>query len=80
VTTNDPTPTFAGTTDAAPGTVVAVAVDAQTLTALVQSDRTWKRDPTALDRRTRTVTAPSRPAGNVGSASQTLTVDTVAPG
>ena len=81
VTTNDPTPTFAGTTDAAPGTVVAVAVDAQTLTALVQSDRTWNVTPTALTDGTRTVTASvTDPAGNVGSASQTLTVDTVAPG
>ena len=36
VTTNDPTPTIAGTSDVAPGTVVRVTVDSRTLTALVQ--------------------------------------------
>ena len=44
VTTNDPTPTIAGTSDVAPGTVVHVTVDSQTLTALVQSGGTWNVD------------------------------------
>ena len=35
--TNDPTPTIAGTSDVAPGTIVHVALGSQTLTALVQS-------------------------------------------
>ena len=37
VTTNDATPTISGTSDVAAGTVVRVAVDSQSLTALVQS-------------------------------------------
>jgi hypothetical protein len=80
VTTNHPRPMFAGTTDAAAGTVVRVAVDAQNLTALVQSGGTWNVAPAALPDGTRTVTASvTDPAGNVGSASQIVTVDTVAP-
>jgi len=80
VTTNDPTPTIAGTTDAAPGTVVDVTVDSQTLTALVQSSGTWNISPTALTDGTRTVTASvTDPAGNQTTASQLLTIDTVAP-
>ena len=80
VTTNDPTPTIAGTSDVAPGTVVRVAVDAQTLTALVQPGGTWNVTPTALADGTRTVTASvNDPAGNEGTDSQVLTVDTAAP-
>ena len=80
VTTNHPMPIIAGTTDAAPGTVVRVAVDSQTLTALVQAGGTWNVAPTALTDGTRTLTASvTDPAGNVGSASQVVTVVTVAP-
>lgn len=79
-TTNDATPTIAGTTDVAAGTVVRVTVDAQTLTALVQSGGTWNVRPAALADGTRTVTASvSDPAGNQGTDSRVLTVDTVAP-
>ena len=79
-TTNDPTPTIAGTSDVAAGTVVRVTVDAQTLTALVQSGGTWNVRPAALADGPRTVTASvSDPAGNHGTDSQLLTVDTVAP-
>ncbi len=79
-TTNDPTPAIAGTTDAAPGTVVHVSVDFQSLTALVQPGQTWNVTPAPLTDGTRTVTASvSDPAGNDGTASQALTVDTAAP-
>ena len=80
VTTNDSTPTIAGTSDVAAGTVVRVTVDAQTLTALVQPDGTWNVRPAALADGTRTVTVSvSDPAGNQGTDSQVLTVDTAAP-
>lgn len=80
VTTNDPTPTIAGTTDAAPGTVVRVSVDAHALTALVQSGGTWNVTTTALPDGTRLVAAAvTDPAGNDGTDSQLLTIDTVAP-
>jgi hypothetical protein len=80
VTTNDPTPTIAGTSDVAPGTLVRVAVDSRTLIAVVQFGGWWNVTPTTLTDDTRTVTASvSDPAGNDGTDSQVLTVDTVAP-
>ena len=80
VTTNDPTPTISGTSDVAVDTVVRVTVDSQTLRALVQSGGTWNIRPTALSDGTHTVTASvSDPAGNEGTDSQALTVDTAAP-
>jgi hypothetical protein len=80
VTTNNPTRTIAGTSDVAPGTVVRVTVDSQSLTALVQSRGTWNVSPTALTDGTRDVTASvTDPAGNIGTHSQALTVQTVAP-
>jgi hypothetical protein len=80
LTTNNRTPTIAGTSDATPGTVVRVTVDLQTLTALVQSAGTWNVTPAALSDGSRTVTAAvTDPAGNVGTASQVLTVATAAP-
>jgi hypothetical protein len=80
VTTNDPTPTITGTSDVAPGTVIRVAVDAQSLTTLVQPGGTWNVTPAALADGTRTVTASvSDPADNQGVESQALTVDTAAP-
>jgi hypothetical protein len=79
--TNDPTPTISGTSDVAPGTIVHVAVGAQTLTALVQADGTWNITPHALPDGTHTVTASvTDPAGNPGTNSQALTIDTTAPG
>ena len=80
VTTNDRTPTISGTSDVAVDTVVRVTVDSQTLRALVHSGGTWNIRPTALSDGTRTVTASVRdPAGNEGTDSQALTVDTAAP-
>lgn len=80
VTTNDPTPTIAGASDVAPGTAVRVTVASQTLTALVQPGGTWNVTPTALTDGTRAVTASvTDPAGNEGTDSRVLTVDTAAP-
>ncbi len=76
--TNDTTPTISGTTDAAAGTLVTVRVGGQTRTALVQTDETWDVTPTSLTDGTRTVTASvSDLAGNEGTESQELTVDTI---
>jgi hypothetical protein len=80
VTTNDATPTITGTSDVAPGTVVHVSVDSQSLTALVQVGGTWNVTPAALTDGSRSVTASvSDPAGNPGTVNESLTVDTVAP-
>jgi Ice-binding-like/Bacterial Ig-like domain len=80
-TTNDPTPTIAGTSDVAPGTIVHVDVDSQTLSAVVHSGGSWNVTPGALPDGTHTITASvSDPAGNPGTDSQELTVDTTAPG
>jgi hypothetical protein len=69
-------PTITGTSDAAPGTTVTVAIAGQTMTTLVQPDGTWNATPaTAVGDGTWAVTASAPdPAGNVGSAGQTLTI------
>ena len=55
-------------------------METQTLTALVQPGGTWNITPQALTDGTRTVTASvTDPAGNVGTVSRLLTVDTAAP-
>ena len=78
--TNDPTPTIAGTSDAAAGTIIRVSVDAQALRALVHTGGTWNIRPAELTDGTRTVTASVTDlAGNEGTDSQALTVDTAAP-
>ncbi len=80
VITNNPTPTISGKSDVGQGSVVHVSVDAQKLTALVQSGGTWNVRPSALSDGTRTVTATvTDKAGNKGSASQTLTIETHPP-
>jgi Ice-binding-like/Bacterial Ig-like domain len=79
-TTNDPTPAIGGTTDVAPGALVHVTVDSQTLTALVQSGGWWNISPAALPDGAHIVVASvTDPAGNQSTAGQTLTTDTVAP-
>ncbi len=80
VSTSDPTPTISGTSDVAVDTVVDVTIDSQTLHALVDSGGAWNITPAALSDGPRTVTASvSDPAGNEGTDSHVLTVDTVAP-
>ena len=80
LTTNDPTPTITGTSDAASGTVVRVSIGSQARTTLVQPDGTWDVTSLALADGPRTITASvSDPAANEGTDSQNLTVDTTAP-
>ncbi len=80
LTTNDATPTLAGASDAAPGTVVRVSVGGQDLTALVQADGRWNVTAGALSDGTRGVSASViDPAGNSGTGNLVLTVDTAAP-
>jgi hypothetical protein len=79
--TNDPDLTISGTSDVDPGTIVEVSVDSQTpLSAVVQSDNTWNVTPFGLEEGVHTVTASvSDPAGNEGTDSQELTVDSSDP-
>jgi hypothetical protein len=78
--TNDLTPTITGTSDAAPGTTVTVSIAGQTMTTLVQASGSWNVTPSTVGEGTYSVVASvPDPAGNVGSATQTLTVDTTAP-
>jgi len=78
--TNDPTPTISGTTDAAVDTVVHVTVGSQGLRALVHSGGVWNIRPAALPDGSHSVTASVKdPAGNEGTDSQVLEIDTVAP-
>ena len=80
IPTNDPTPTISGTSDVAVDTVVRVTVDSQNLRALVHSGGTWNVRPAPLADGARIVTAAvTDPAGNVGSDSEVLTIDTIAP-
>jgi hypothetical protein len=98
ILTNDPTATISGTTNAAPGTLITVNVDAQTLSAvvdgtpivesvgaqtllaLVQPTGVWNVTPAAIGEGARTVTAAvTDPAGNTSTATEQLTVNTVAP-
>ncbi len=77
---NNSTPTISGSTDAVEGTTVTVSVGGQTLTTTVAADGTWSVDPTALVDGRYTVTVQiTDAAGNTGTATQELTVDTVAP-
>ena len=73
--------TFGGTTDAPSGSIVTVRVAGQTTTTKVTTARTWKVVlPTAvLDGTVNAVISVADRAGNTGSTSQTLTVDTTAP-
>jgi hypothetical protein len=78
---SDPTPTLAGTTDVAVGATVHVSIDGGSpLAALVQSDG-WNVTPSGnLSSGVHTIVATvADPAGNVGSFTQTLTIDTTAP-
>ena len=79
-TTSDRDPTITGTSDAAPGTTVTVAIAGQTMTTLVQANGTWNVTPTFVGEGTWPVVASAPdPAGNVGSARQTLTIATHSP-
>jgi len=79
-TTPDVTPTIAGTSNAAPGTTVTVTIAGQTMTTLLQADGTWNAtaNPVAEDTYPVVASAPD-PAGNVGSAAQSLSIQTAVP-
>jgi hypothetical protein len=73
--TSDLSPTLTGTFDAAPGTIVTVSIAGQTMTTLLQTNGTWNATPTAVAEGTWPVVASAPdPAGNVGVATQMLTV------
>ena len=79
-TTYDTVPTLLGTSDAAPGTTVTVTIGGQTMTSLVQADGTWNATPNSVGVGAWTVgAAAADPAGNVGSATQSLTIAGDAP-
>lgn len=74
--TKDTTPTITGTTNALAGTALLVTVAGQALTATVQTDGTWSVTAPALSAGTYDVVASVRdPAGNVGSATESLVVE-----
>lgn len=78
--TNDTTPLISGTTDAPVGSLVVVEVNAQILNATVQPGGSWNVTAAAMAPGDATVTASiTDPDGNVGTASQTLTVDATTP-
>ncbi len=78
---NNSTPTISGTTNVGTAGVVTVTVAGQTLTATPSAaDGSWSVTPTILADGIYTVLASTTDgAGNVGSATQQLTVDTVPP-
>jgi hypothetical protein len=73
--THDLTPTIAGTSTAAPGTIVTLSIAGQTVTTLLQGNGTWNATPTLVGAGTWAIVA-SVPdlAGNVGSFRQILTI------
>ncbi len=74
-TTEDVSPTITGTSDAAPGSTVTVSIASQTLTTLLQSNHTWNINPGVIgDGAWQVVASAQDPAGNVGMASQALTI------
>ena len=74
------TPTITGTSNAAPGTTVTVSIAGQTLTTLLQSNRTWNATPNRVGKGTWQIVASAPdPAGNVGRGRQTLTIATSFP-
>lgn len=79
--TNDPTPAISGTTDAAPGTPVTVAVGGQTLTTeTVGEAGAWVVTTATLTEATHSVVASvDDDADNTAVATQILTVDLTVP-
>jgi hypothetical protein len=81
VDTNNSAPTISGTTNVGASGVVTVTIDGQTLTTNPSSvDGSWSVSPTLLADGAYTVDASTTDgAGNVGAATQQLTIDTVPP-
>jgi hypothetical protein len=78
---NNSTPTISGATSVGTSGVVTVTVAGQTLTATPSAlDGSWSVNPTILANGTYPVLASTTDgAGNVGSATQQLTIDTIPP-
>jgi len=80
VTTNNPTPTIAGTSDVAVDTVVRVTVNSQARRALIHADGSWSVRAASIADGTHQLTASvSDPAGNESTTTQSLTIDTIEP-
>jgi outer membrane protein OmpA-like peptidoglycan-associated protein len=78
--TTDSTPTISGTSDAPKGTLVSISVGDQTVTTTVSGTGAWSVTSPALgDGVVIVVASVSDAVGNVGTATQSLTVDTTAP-
>jgi hypothetical protein len=80
VDTNTSLPTISGTTNVGTSGTVTVTVAGQTLTTIPAGNGSWSVDPTILANATYTVLASTTDgAGNVATATQQLTIDTVPP-
>ncbi|HEY0225039.1 MAG TPA: ice-binding family protein, partial [Mycobacterium sp.] len=81
VDTNNSTPTISGTTNVGPSGTVTLTVAGQTLTATPSAvDGSWSVTPTILANGTYPVVVSTTDgAGNVGTATQQLTIETVPP-
>lgn len=78
--TNDTTPTVSGTTAEPGAPLVTLTIGSQVLTTRADNG-TWARSTDALGEGPHHLVASvTDPSGNTGTASQTLTVDTLAPG
>lgn len=74
------TPTISGLCDSPPGTLVHISVGSQSLTALVQANGSWNIRAGLLADGSYTVTGTVEDlAGNEGSDTQSLLIDTLAP-
>lgn len=79
-TTTASAPTITGSSSAAAGSIVTVTVAGQTITTLVQSTGRWNATPSLVGLGAWLVVASTPdPAGNVGTARQTLTITTPLP-
>ena len=77
--TSSTSPTLSGSTDASPGSTMTVTVAGQTLTALVQPDGSWNATFLAVGVGAwQAVATVTNDAGDVGSATQTLTITAAA--
>jgi hypothetical protein len=77
---NNSTPTISGTTDVGTSGVVTVTIAGQTLPATPALDGSWSVTPTILANGTYAVQAQTVDgAGNLGTAGQQLTIDTIPP-
>ncbi|MEO8267789.1 MAG: Ig-like domain-containing protein, partial [Ilumatobacteraceae bacterium] len=78
-TTNDPTPTIAGTTDASNGRILSITIGNQTMSAVVAAG-SWSATATHLgDATYPVIVVLSAVGGSPAAASQLLTIDTVIP-